>query len=71
MDYTQPYLHKFCPIAAAWLCVYPQVPFFIVDFNFLIQKAMQSTKNLGKFPGVWVHNATLSTLKQEDKNLYI
>lgn len=53
------YLHKFCPVAAAWLCVYPQVPFLTVFCNFLIQKAKQSPRNLGKFTGVGVHTATV------------
>lgn len=57
------YLHKFCPVAVAWLCVYPQVPFLMVFCNFLIQKARQSPRNSGKLTGVGMHNATVGPVE--------
>lgn len=63
------YLHKFCPVAAAWLCVYPQVPFSMVFCNFLIQNAKQSPRSLGKFTGIGVHTATVGPAEKRKEPL--
>lgn len=59
------YLHKFCPVAAAWLCVYPQVPFLMGFCNFLTQKAQQSPRSLGELTGIGVHTATVDLQRKE------
>lgn len=59
------YLHKFCPVAAAWLCVYPQVPFLMGFCNFLTQKAQQSPRSLGELTGIGLHTATVDLQGEE------
>ena len=54
------YLRKFCPIAVTWLCAYPHGPFFIELCTSLIQKAEQSSKNLGALAGICGHYTTMS-----------